>query len=242
MVFFDQTLFRVTPQLYRALDTALLDGGRRGDRSGSREPAARAFLQWGSWIGGDRDGHPAVTADITRATLRIQADHVLHGYGNVLDRLQQTIAVDDERVGVPASLLAGVAGWLNGLGTVRADLRRRFPGQPYRQAFGAMRERINRTRRRLAGSAGPRARGYDSAEELLADLRAVADALRSHRADRVAWGELQDLIWQVETFGFHLASLEIRQHADVHRAALESIVAGDTDPQARDPRHAPDGP
>jgi phosphoenolpyruvate carboxylase len=234
MVFFDQTLFRVTPQLYRALDTALLDGGRGEDRSGSREPAAHAFLRWGSWIGGDRDGHPAVTATVTHATLRIQADHVLHGYRNVLDRLQQTVAIDSDRVEVSDSFLARVASWLKGLPELRADLDRRFPGQPYRQAFGVMSERVDRTRRRLTGLPGPRASGYASPDELVADLHAVADALRSHRSDRVAWGEVQDLVWQVETFGFHLAALEIRQHADVHRAAIDSINADAIDPQARE--------
>ena len=235
MVFFDQTLFRVTPQLYRALDVALLDRpGRTEDRSGSREPAARAFLRWGSWIGGDRDGHPRVTADVTRATLRIQADHVLRAYRNVVDRLQQTIAISDDRAGVPASFEATIAGWLKRFPDLRADLVRRFPGQPYRQAFGAIGERLERTRRRLTGAGGPRAGGYGSPDELLDDLGAISEALREHRADRVAWGEVQNLAWQVETFGFHLAALEIRQHADVHRAALEALRSAKSDPPARE--------
>ena len=233
MVFFDETLFRVTPQLYRALDTALLDRGR-DDRSGSREPVARPFLRWGSWIGADRDGHPGVTADVTRATLRIQADHVLHGYGNVVDRLQQTIAIADDRADIPDAFRDTVAAWLKRHPDLRADLDRRFPGQPYRQAFGAIAERLVRTRRRLTGGRGPRAGGYASPDELLADLRVISGALRTHGADRVAWGEVQNLAWQVETFGFHLAALEVRQHADVHRAALASIASGEPDPEARE--------
>jgi len=223
MVFFDETLFRVTPQLYRALDTALLDRGRGEDRSGAREPAARPFLRWGSWIGGDRDGHPGVTADVTRATLRIQADHVLHGYRNVCARLQQTIAIAEERAGPAPELEERLAGWLRPFPALRADLRRRFPGQPYRQAFGVIGERIDRTRRRLTGARGQHRGGYESPAQLLEDLRAIQASLRSHRADRVAWGEVQDLCWQVETFGFHFAALEIRQHADLHRSALDHL-------------------
>ena len=225
MVFFDETLFRVTPQLYRALDTALLDRGRHEDRSGSREPAARPFLRWGSWIGGDRDGHPGVTADVTRATMRIQADHVLHGYRNVAYRLQQTIAIDDDRVPVPAAFARHLTAVLKPFPALRADLERRFAGQPYRQAFGVIGERVDRTRRRLTGSRGERRGGYDTPAQLLADLRAIQDSLLEHAADRVAWGEIQDLVWQVETFGFHLASLEVRQHADVHRSVLADIRA-----------------
>jgi phosphoenolpyruvate carboxylase len=225
MVFFDQTLFRVTPQLYRALDTALLDRGRGVDRSGSREPAARPFLRWGSWIGGDRDGHPGVTAETTRATLRIQADHVLRGYRNVADRLQQTVAISSERRDVPADLARRVAAWLKPFPELRADLERRFPAQPYRQAFGVIGERLDRTRRRLTGSPGVRRGGYAEPGELLDDLRAIQASLDAHRAERVAWGEVQDLAWQVETFGFHLAALEVRQHADVHRAALETAAS-----------------
>jgi phosphoenolpyruvate carboxylase len=233
MVFFDQTLFRVTPQLYRALDTALLD--RRGeDRSGSRLPAARAFLRWGSWIGSDRDGHPGVTADVTRATLRIQADHILRGYRNVADRLQQTIAVSSERAAVSGDLARQVDAWLRPFPDLRDDLGRRFGGQPYRQAFGAIGERLERTRRRLTGTQGHRRSGYASPSELLEDLRAIQGSLDSHGAARVAWGEVQDLVWQVETFGFHLAALEIRQHADVHAASLGALRAGSESTEARE--------
>ncbi|HEX2221130.1 MAG TPA: phosphoenolpyruvate carboxylase [Candidatus Limnocylindria bacterium] len=227
MVFFDQTLFGVTPRLYRALDAALLHRNRADDRSGAREPAARPFLRWGSWIGADRDGHPGVTADVTRATLRIQAEHVLHGYRNVADRLQQTIAIADDRADVPRAFARSVAAWLKPFPVLRADLARRFPGQPYRQAFAVIGERLDRTRRRLCGGRGPRRGGYEDPTQLLEDLRTIQDALRSHRADRVAWGEVQDLVWQVETFGFHLAALEVRQHADVHRATLEQLKRGD---------------
>src|SRR5690606_5153500 len=106
------------------------------------EPAARPFVRWGSWIGGDRDGHPGVTADVTRATLRIQADHVLHGYRNVTDRLQQTIAIADERAAVPADFERRLASWLKPFPSLGRDLERRFPGQPYRQAFGVIGERV----------------------------------------------------------------------------------------------------
>ncbi len=99
MAFFDATLFTVIPRLYRALDGALDSptgraAGPAADtgRTGTRPPRVGPFVRVGSWIGGDRDGNPGVTAEITARTLRIQADHVLRGYEAVATRLMQTLA------------------------------------------------------------------------------------------------------------------------------------------------------
>lgn len=219
MVFFDETLFIVVPRLYRALQDSM--GG------GDTNAVAAGYLRWGSWIGGDRDGHPGVVADVTRRTMRIHADHVLRGYSNVVRRLQQTIAVSDEQAGVPEDYRRHVARMSRAFPRLRADLDRRFGGQSYRQALGIIGERLNRTRNRLVGGSGTRRVGYESPAELLDELRRMQESLRSHGADRVASGEVQDLVWQVETFGFHLAALEVRQHAGVHAAALERLRSGE---------------
>ena len=104
------------------------------------------------------------------------------------------------------------------------QLRRRFPDEPYRQRFGAIAERLRRTRAALTAAAGAPVGGrYTDPAELLAELDELAAALVADRLGRVAWGEVQDFRWQVETFGFHLAALEVRQHSEVHAAALAAI-------------------
>jgi phosphoenolpyruvate carboxylase len=247
MAFFDETLFRVVPQLYRALDQALdpvlrpTARGRAGDlaaadapasdagRTGTRPPDVPAFLRWGSWIGGDRDGNPTVTAEATVQAVRIQADHVLHGYENVALRLMQSISPV-----VPEGRLAGpLARRLDNdadeLPEVMRQLDRRFPAEPYRRRLGAMAERLRRTRARLTGQPAALAGRYESAGDFVAELDELQAALAEDGLARVAYGELQDLRWQAETFGFHLASLEVRQHSEVHAGALADARAGRLD-------------
>ncbi len=242
LAIFDETLFVVVPRFMRALDRAL-DGPASdapadapspvaGDsgRTGTHRPATPAILRFGSWIGADRDGHPGVTSDITVQVARLQAEHLLRGYEAVAARLMQTVAarVPPERVHRPlASALARDAEELPD--TVR-QLRRRFPEEPFRQRLGAMAERLRRSRATLTGETAPRAGGYGDAKAFDTDLAVIQEALAVEGLARVAWGELADLRWQVATFGFHLASLEVRQHAGVHRAALAAIRAG-ADPE-----------
>jgi phosphoenolpyruvate carboxylase len=236
-----------------------LDGGSDAGRTGTRPPRVGTFLHWGTWIGGDRDGNPNVTAAVTRATLRIQADHVLRAYEHAADRLMQTVAVANQRAGATAVLDAWLADQAARHPEAARELWRRFPAEPYRRAFGFIGERLRLTRRRLAGPGGPAGwaaalqepsprsapghgadtvppadtasadppdRGYATPAALLADLRMLQQALAEGAAGRVAWGGVQDLVWQVETFGFHLAELEVRQHAEVHEAALALLRAG----------------
>jgi len=225
MAVFDATLFTLVPRLYRTTDAAL-DTGDRGPRTGTRPPRVPAFLRFGSWIGGDRDGNPAVTAEMTERTLRIQADHVLHGYEAVALRLMQTVSAATSSTRVARPLANRLARDAEALPETDRQLRRRFPDEPYRQRFGFIAERLRRTRVTLADDTGPRSGHYESAADLDAELAEIQAALVDDGLARVAWGEVAELRWQLATFGFHLASLEVRQHAAVHRAALAILDAG----------------
>jgi phosphoenolpyruvate carboxylase len=99
----------------------------------------------------------------------------------------------------------------------------RFPDEPFRQRLGFIAQRLRRTRARLVApspASGEATTGYATAAALVAELRELQGALVEVGLSRSAWGEVQDFVWQVETFGFHLANLEVRQHASVHRRAL----------------------
>ncbi|MFI5258698.1 MAG: phosphoenolpyruvate carboxylase [Candidatus Limnocylindrales bacterium] len=243
LTFFDETLFRVVPRVYRAFDRAVdragLGGppsnGIRGDgasevddgvpagdagRTGTRPVRIDAFLRWGSWIGGDRDGNPTVTAELTRQVPRIHADHLLHGYEAVATRLHSTIAAYIPREETQPALEARLARDAEELAETMRDLLRRYPEEPYRRRLGAISERLRRTRAYLTEESGPTAGRYEAPAQLLLELVEMQRCLVADGLARVAYGEVQDLLWQVETFGFHLASLELRQHSEVHEAAL----------------------
>ena len=247
LAFFDETLFSVVPRLYREADAALDPAGgaeRRSSRrrssggegeatdagwTGTRPPLAEPFLRWESWIGGDRDGNPSVTAEISDRTLRIHADHVLRGYEAVAGRLSQTIAAATPADRVARALVTRLGRDAELLPDLDRTLRRRFPDEPYRQRFGFIAERLRRTRAHLTGQAAPLSGRYADAAELDAELAEVQDALAADGLGRVAWGEVADFRWQVATFGFHLAALEVRQHSAAHRAAEAALGEGAPD-------------
>lgn len=239
MVFFDETLFTTVPALYREAEAALdLVSATRADRrsavavgrrAGARPPLVPAFLRIGSWIGGDRDGNPTVTAAITAQSVRIGADHVLHGYEAVALRLMQTVAAEVRPEPTPdpdgpplARLTARLARDEAELPDAMRTLGRRFPNEPFRRRFGAIAERVRRSRAALVGSGGPTEGRYADPSALETELAELSEALVAVGLARVAHGDVADLRRQLATFGFHLAALEIRQHADVHREALET--------------------
>ena len=196
---------RGLPRVQRALDT--------GD-TGAQLPPAPAFLRFGSWVGGDRDGNPQITAQVTRETMLIQSEHVLRGLEAATTRIGTGLTADvattppDARFSQPAALAP------RHRRARAAGIEARSPGEPYRQFLLLVAERIGATRRADLSVA------YVRPDELIDDLRCLQDALVTAGAPRQAYGELHGLIWQAQTFGFHLADLEIRQHSGVHRTAL----------------------
>jgi phosphoenolpyruvate carboxylase len=202
MTAFDETLFRVVPSVYREMDRAL------SSRSGAEPAHVPAFIRFGSWVGADRDGNPFVTAQVTRETATIQAEHALRALEAATIRVGRSMtvhgaalrgALDDVRAKHPELL---------------AELEARAPQEPFRAYLLYIAQRLVATRTRFADLA------YRGPDEFIADLRLVQDALAAAGAVRQAYGELQNLIWQAQTFGFHLASLEVRQHSEVHARAL----------------------
>ncbi|MEV0581830.1 phosphoenolpyruvate carboxylase [Nonomuraea sp. NPDC050310] len=214
MAAFDETLFRVVPQVYRSLDAAL------GEGSGTREPLARPFIRYGSWIGGDRDGNPNVTAKVTREAVLIQAEHVLTALETATGRIARTITAAAQFTPPSAALRGAIKAATDSQPDLVSELATRSPSEPHRQWLLFVAARIGATRRRDLDLA------YRSPADLLADLRLAQESLRAAGAVRQAYGELQHLIWQVETFGFHLAELEVRQHSQVHATVLEEVRAG----------------
>ena len=223
MAAFDETLFVVTPALYRALEEA-----RRGRTDGHPTQAASApptsavpaFLRFGSWVGADRDGNPFVTAQVTRETAVIQADHALRALENATTRIGRALTVHADAAPPSPDFAVALEAAETAHPELLADLAARSPQEPYRTYLLYLARRLQATRLRHADLA------YGSAAEFLGDLRLVQDSLKVAGAVRQALGELQHLIWQAETFGFHLAELEIRQHSAVHARALREIEAG----------------
>ncbi len=216
MSIFDQTLFETVPRVYRLLDDWL-----QGPTDAGRKPAvAPAFLRLGSWIAADRDGNPFVTAEVTKEAAAIGAAHVLLGLERAATRIGRTLTLDEADT-PPSDALRELAARQEQIAPhVTSQIGTRAPNEPHRRAVLVIAERIAATRR------GESPLGYADPEELLAELSVVQESLRAGGAERSADGELQNLVWQVQTFGFHLAELEVRQHSKVHRQALEEVRAG----------------
>ncbi len=239
MAAFDETLFRVVPALYRSLDLAL-----NGAQAGRTAATAAAFLRFGSWIGADRDGNPFVTAEVTKQTAAIQAEHVLRALENATGRIGRALTVQASE-SAPA-LARALAAARQAYPDLLADIMSRSPGEPFRAYLLYAARRLRATRMRLADAPErparperprqdePRGLPYPGPAEFIADLRLVQRELAQAGAARQAYGELQHLLWQAETFGFHLAELEIRQHSAVHARALRELASADL-PSEQDP-------
>jgi len=222
LYYFESTLFDLAPEIERRLGEALADA----------YPGAAfevpAFLKFGSWIGGDRDGNPFVTPAVTEETLREHQALALRLYRRGLERLHGHLSTA-ARQGVNEELLESIA--RDGL-AFPDEARRsaeRYRQQPYRQKMAFVYRKLGATmeasHRPWRADHRPKPGTYASATEFLDDLRLVQESLRRHGGQRLAEGRLGTLIRQARIFGFHLATLDLRQHALRHTSALAEVFA-----------------
>jgi phosphoenolpyruvate carboxylase len=208
LYYLERSAWRVAPVLFRDLQEAVEEAFPEA------KEAVRPFLRFGSWMGGDRDGHPLVTTEVTQRTLELQRERVLRLYGEEVAALARELSVSTRRAGVAEELQASAEADLQELG-LGPDLP--SPTEPYRRKLHAVAERLRRTADRSPG-------GYASPQDFLRDLELVRRSLEANQAGRVARGRLQDLAVRVRTFGFHFASLDLRQESGVHGRVVAQLL------------------
>ncbi|WP_413301736.1 phosphoenolpyruvate carboxylase [Bacillus sp. 1P10SD] len=208
LYYFDQTLFEVLPEIHQEVANCL------GKYYSTATWEVPNFLRFGSWIGGDRDGNPNVTHDVTWETLNRQRRLVLKKYKNVLIDLMKRYSHSTTRVDVSEELLTFINEKEDTY--LREDKKWPIKSEVYRRAFALIIERVKQV--------GNSELGYRSADELLEDLFIIKRSLKKHHPAANELKIIQKLIRQVQLFGFHLATLDIRNHSGEHEAAISEIL------------------
>jgi len=215
--YYDYTFFRQLPRLYEEIEDEL----QRLDGKGKEKPIP-SFLRIGSWIGGDRDGNPFVTADVLNEAVRQQSARALAHYLDELHELGGELSL--------ALSLAPVSPELAALADRAADTSLTRSDEPYRRAIAGIYSRLAKTARELDHVIALRqpiadAPAYANLEEFAADLATIAQSLKSTGGAILARGRLRALQRAVDVFGFHLAPIDLRQNSDVHERTVAEILA-----------------
>lgn len=212
--YYEATFLREIPRVYADLEKTL---GQNGV-----VPSVAPFLRMGQWIGGDRDGNPNVTAETLEYALRRQAELALRHYLTEVHYLGGELSLSATLVDVSVEMQA--------LAERSPDTSEHRKDEPYRRALTGVYARLAATLRDLTGGeaarhAVPPQNPYTAAEEFLADLRTVEESLNEKHGSVLAAPRLRPLIRAVEVFGFHLATVDLRQSSDKHEAVIAELLA-----------------
>jgi phosphoenolpyruvate carboxylase len=216
--FYDTTFLRELPRLYNALEDHLVS-----DVPGWTRTELPPFLRPGSWIGGDRDGNPFVTADILDSAMRAQGRKIIRFLLDQLHRLGAELSTTTSLISVPDAELMKLAEQSPDHSAHRLD-------EPYRRAIAGFYARLAATARQLDEIEPPRnavaiAEPYATAAEFAADLDVLHRSLISHNCALLGRGRLRRLRHALAIFGFHLAPLDLRQNSDVHARTVAELLA-----------------
>ena len=209
--FFDRTFLHQLPALYADLEDRL------GPDPSGVDAELPPFLQIGSWIGGDRDGHPHVTAAVLKDTLRRQTKTILGFLRQELQTLEEELSLSLQVSRASQELLA-LADRAPAPSPQRQD-------EAYRRALSLIGDRLSATQDHLLATGPPTGfPPYAQATELQADLDVLDRSLRAHGGRRLARGRLRDLRRAVSVFGFHLAPVDLRQGSEVHGRVVAELL------------------
>ncbi len=229
--YFQDSLFQAIPSMYREFEQAL--ARVYGDGEGEQAAAPirlPSFLRFGSWIGGDRDGNPNVTPQTTATAVRLHHATVLKEYLRRINQLSHELTQSILLCQPSEAFLASLKRDERFAAAAFPDNPDRFRREPYRRKLYIMRHRLQHmlddVRRRLEGQSCPAAEEtYPNAGALLEDLYLMRDSLASHGDANVADGHLKDLIRLVESCGFFLVHLDVRQESSRHTEAVAELCA-----------------
>ena len=231
--YFENSLFQAVPDMYRGFEKAIAHnyGPLLAQDQSLNVPS---FLRFGSWIGGDRDGNPNVKPETTALALRLYAKAVLKEYLPRINRLSRLLTHSISLCEPSAAFLDSLSRDEKYAAKFFADDSGRFRYEPYRRKLQIMFYRLERNlmivRNRINGKdvRAPED-AYPDEREMLNDLYLIRDSLVSHGDGNIADGELKDLIRMVETFGFSMVRLDVRQESTRHSAAVTELLAGQAD-------------
>lgn len=209
--YLSEVLYRVLPVFYEMFEEALREA--YGDAAPLPD-----VLGFGTWVGGDMDGNPNVGADTISATLAGQRQLVLKAYRRDLSTLGELLSQSVSRVAVSDEVLARIEEYRYLLPKAAAALKARHSDMPYRNLLSLMSARLQAT-------AEESVHGYPDAAAFLADIATIENSLNAHQGGRAGGFAVRRLRRRAECFGFHLASLDLRQDSGTHDAALAAVLA-----------------
>jgi phosphoenolpyruvate carboxylase len=216
LYFLQGSIWETIPAIHRDITRALRH------HYGSA-PAVSAVVRYRSWIGGDRDGNPNVTPDVTRETLAVQRRAALQRQLGELRHLQEDLSLAEHRVAVSDALRESLAKEAREI-TLPEEVLRQYQNEPYRLKLAYMSARVTALVEALDSSSAPAGPTYDG-RAYREDLRLIDRTLRESGFSEVAEnGRLARVIVLADAFGFHLATLDIRQHSKFHEEAVAEIL------------------
>ncbi|MDQ6797231.1 MAG: phosphoenolpyruvate carboxylase [Actinomycetota bacterium] len=215
--YLDEQFRHVVPELVHDLARALA-------RLGVALPPGARPVHFGTWVGGDRDGNPNVTPEITLRVLQLQHEHAIDNMLGMVDGLHRDLSSSTRVIDTSPALTQSLAEDEKLLPEVYERSQRLNAEEPYRNKCAYMRQRLLNTRERLRrhGEHQP-GRDYRDGAGLLADLTVMAESLEQNRGQLIAGGPVDRAIRATAAFGLHLATMDVREHADRHHAVLASV-------------------